>query len=578
MPTRPNVVLLITDDQGMGDLSCYGAPVLKTPCLDQLYEDGVRLTDYHVDPMCSPTRAALMSGNYSARAGVWSTLRGRYYLRRDQTTMAEVFADSGYRTALFGKWHLGDIYPYRPHDRGFHETLTFGGGVVGEIPDYWNNNYFTATYSRNGEPEECTSYCTDLWFDEAIKFIERNRDDPFFCAISTNAPHGPHEIHDKYADPYRQAGMPEQRAKYFGMIACIDENLGRLRARLRELELEDDTILIFMGDNGGTAGMGMDRDGFVTDGFNAGLRGKKCWAYEGGHRNACFLHWKNGGLVGSRDVGHVTAHFDMIPTLVDLCDLKEPEREFDGTSLAPILRDDKSDWPDRTLFVHNQQVDTPERYKDFSAMTDDWRLVRTKQWGRGARGLYDIAADLGQRHDLEGKESLVAGRLLEAYDGWWESLSDRFAGISEMVVGADEQNPTFLTAHSWHGKEGLYNQRHVRPGLVDNGWWQLDVMRAGLYEFSLSRWPVEADTPIRDSVPPIKDVPFVKNSPAGEPLPICEARIQIDGIAQCKAVKAGDKAIVFEVPLAIGATRLQTWFIDEQGVERGAYYVQVRRV
>ena len=172
MSAKPNVIMILTDDQGYGDLSCHGNPWLRTPELDRLHGDGVRLTDFHVDPMCAPTRAALMTGRYSARAGVWSTLYGRYYMGLDETTIAEVFAASGYATGIFGKWHLGDTWPYRPCDRGFQETLTFGGGVVGEIPDYWDNDYFNATYLRNGVPKRFEDrYCTDVWFDEALAFI-----------------------------------------------------------------------------------------------------------------------------------------------------------------------------------------------------------------------------------------------------------------------------------------------------------------------------------------------------------------------------------------------------------------------
>ena len=224
---RPNVIILLTDDQDYGDLSCQGNPWLQTPEYDRLHDESVCFTDFHLDSMCAPTRAALMTGRYSARTGVWSTLRGRYIMNRDETTMAEVFADSGYVTGIFGKWNLGDSWPYRLFDRGFQESLSFGGGVVGEIPDYWDNDYFNATYVRNGKPERFEDrYCTDVWFDEAMAFIERNWDNPFFCYIPTNAPHGPFNVHDKYADPYRAMGVPEKRARFYGMLANLDENLG----------------------------------------------------------------------------------------------------------------------------------------------------------------------------------------------------------------------------------------------------------------------------------------------------------------------------------------------------------------
>jgi len=575
---RPNVILLITDDQGYGDLGCYGNPDLRTPNLDRLHAESIRLADYHVDPMCSPTRAALMTGRYSARTGVWSTLRGRYMLRRDEVTMSDVFAASGYRTGLFGKWHLGDTYPYRPHDRGFQEALTFGGGVVGEIPDHWDNDYFTAVYRRNGKPERFSRYCTDVWFDEAIKFIEADRNKPFFCYLTTNAPHGPFQVHDRYSKPYEQAGIPAQRAKFYGMIANIDENLGKLRKRLQKLGLEENTILIFMGDNGTAAGVGLDREGFPRNGFNAGMRGKKCWAYEGGHRNACFIRWPDGKIDGGRDVQPITAHLDILPTLIDLCGLTAPKGvSFDGASVAPLLRGKTGGWPQRTLVVHNQQVDTPVKRKDFAVMTDRWRLVETKQWGPGRRELFDIQADPGQKTDVADRHPETVAELLKAYDRWWDDISRRFDEVSETLIGSDHQNPTVLTAHSWHGEKGIYSQRHVRPAVQDNGYWAIKIERDGAYEFALRRWPVEVDAPIRSSLPGRTGVPFVDDLLPGKAIPVAQARLKVADFDETKPVRSKDKAAVFQVRLKAGKMRLQTWFTDEKGETRGAYYVYAKR-
>ena len=576
---RPNVILVLTDDQGYGDLGCHGNPVIDTPHMDGLHDQSVRLADFHVDPMCSPTRAALMTGRYSARTGVWSTLRGRYMLRRDETTMADAFAGSGYRAGIFGKWHLGDTYPYRPQDRGFHDVLTFGGGVIGEIPDHWDNDYFGDVYRRNGAPEQFADYCTDVWFAEATKFIEANRAQPFFCYISTNAPHGPLNVHERYSKPYVDRGVPEDRAKFYGMITNIDENLGRLRQRLEELGLAENTILIFIGDNGTAGGCGLNRDGFVTNGYNAGMRGKKCWAYEGGHRNACFVHWQAGGIAGGRDVAPITAHLDVLPTLIDLCGLREPDgAAFDGASLAPLLRGESADWPERTLVVHNQQVDTPQKCKDFAVMTDRWRLVQTTQWGPGRRELFDAQVDPGQRHDLSDEQPGAADELLAAYDAWWDDVSQRFDEHCETVVGAEEENPTVLTAHSWHGKEGIYNQWHVRPGTVDNGWWAVEIAQDGEYEFESRRWPVEVDKPIRAGLPGRTGVPFVDDLLPGEAIPVVSARLRVGDFDEEQPVRGDDRAAVFSMKLKAGSMPVQTWLTDEHGETRGAYYVYVRRM
>ncbi len=578
MAQHPNAILILTDDQGYGDLSCTGNPVLKTPHLDQLYDQSVRLTDYHVDAMCSPTRAALMTGRYAARTGVWSTLRGRYIMRRDEITIADVFSDSGYRTGIFGKWHLGDNYPYRPFDRGFRESLSFGGGVVGEIPDYWDNDNFTATYLRNGACEQHSCYCTDVWFNEAMQFMETDRETPFFCYISTNAPHGPFNVHAKYSEPYLQQGIPKQRARFYGMIANIDENIGRLRQWLADNNLAENTILIFMGDNGTSMGTGITADGFPTDGFNARMRGKKTWVYDGGHRNACFVHWPGGKLTDGRDVDHIAAHIDILPTLIDLCELKPPDVKFDGISLTPLLNNSHSDWPTRTLFVHQQQIDHPVKYKDFAAMTDRWRFVYTGTWREPQNELFDHKRDPEQRRDIAERHPDIVQTLREAYENWWTDISRRFGEYSEIAIGSNRENPTTLTAHSWHGKEGIYSQRHVRQKERDNGFWAIDIEQEGEYEFELRRWPIEIDTPICAALPGRTGVPYVDDLLPGEALAIKTAKLQVGDVVQQKAVSEKDKYITFHLSLKKGSTRVQTYFDDGIDAPLGAYYVYVKRI
>ncbi|RME43204.1 MAG: N-acetylgalactosamine-4-sulfatase [Chloroflexi bacterium] len=576
---RPNVIIILTDDQGYGDLACHGNPYLKTPHLDRLCAESVCLSDFHVDPMCSPSRAALLTGRYSARTGVWSTLNGRYIMRRDEVTMAEIFAAAGYRTGMFGKWHLGDQYPYRPQDRGFQKVLTFGGGVVGEIPDYWDNDYFNAVYLRNGQPEPYEGYCTDVWFNEALSFIEESRDTPFLCYIATNAPHDPFNVHVRYSAPYATMGVPEQRARFYGMITNIDENLGRLRQRLGDLGLAENTILIFFGDNGTSGGVTVDANGFRVNGYNAGMRGKKCWAYEGGHRNACFLNWPGGGIGGGHKVSELTAHIDLLPTLIDLCQVTPTHGvRFDGRSLVPLLRGEKEGWEPRVLFIHNQQRDKPKKYKDTEVLTERWRLAVTEQWGPGCRELFDIVRDPGQTRDLLRYHQGVGKTLLEHYDRWWNDIAQHFGDYSDIVVGSDIEPVTKLTCHAWHGHKGLYSQLHVRQALVDNGFWTVEASREGIYELSLRRWPQEVDVPMRDALPARTGIPFVDDLPAGEPIPIVSARLQVGNIERSQAVGPTDRAATFRIRLEPGSTRVQTWFHDERGQTRGAYYVYVERI
>jgi len=267
---KPNVILVITDDQGYGDLRCHGNKVIQTPNLDKLYTQSTRLTNYHVGPTCAPTRAALMTGRYCNRTGVWHTIMGRSLLRKDEVTMADVFRAGGYRTSFCGKWHLGDNYPLRPRYRGFDEVLAHGGGGVGQTPDYWGNDYFDDTYMHNGKPVKFTGYCTDIWFDAAMKFAEScaKAGKPFFTYLATNAPHGPFNVAKKYSDLYAgKADVPN--ANFYGMITNIDENMGRLVKKLDALGIADNTILIFTTDNGTAAGFRRGK------GFNAGMKGTR---------------------------------------------------------------------------------------------------------------------------------------------------------------------------------------------------------------------------------------------------------------------------------------------------------------
>ena len=257
---RPNVVFVLTDDQGYGDLGCHGNDVIRTPNLDRHHADGVRFTDFHVGTTCAPTRSGLLTGHDCNSAGVWHTIGGRSLLREDEWTLADALREAGYRTGHFGKWHLGDSQPFRPHERGFERSIYHAGGGIGNTGDPWGNDYFDDTYYVNGDPERFAGYCTDVFFREGLRFIEEHREEPFFCYIATNAPHTPLNVEPRYVAMYRDAVPHEDRARFYGMITNIDENFGALTRRLEELGLADDTIVVFMTDNGTATGVELDAD------------------------------------------------------------------------------------------------------------------------------------------------------------------------------------------------------------------------------------------------------------------------------------------------------------------------------
>ncbi|HUT09309.1 MAG TPA: arylsulfatase [Thermoguttaceae bacterium] len=555
---RPNVILVMTDDQGYGDVGANGNTMIRTPHLDRLHGQSVRLTDFHVDPTCSPTRSALMTGRYSSRTGVWHTIMGRSLMRRDEVTLGDVFAQNGYATAMFGKWHLGDNYPLRPQDRGFQEVLCHGGGGISQTPDFWGNDYFDDRYWHNGKPQQYTGYCTDVFFDGALQFIQKNKDQPFFAYIATNTPHGPLNVAEKYSKPYEEKGVPSSMAKFYGMIENIDENMGRLLAKLDAWGLDENTIVIFMTDNGtasGVIGGGTPKKGPSPSddgwrGFNDGMRGQKGSEYDGGHRVPCFFRWPAGGIEGGRDVEQLSAHVDILPTLSDLCGLKRDEQvKVDGSSLAPLLRAEATSWPERTLFVHSQRIEHPEQWRKSAVMTERWRLVN------GAE-LYDIQADHGQAENLAAAQPEVVARLREAYDGWWEGLSERFDEYVEIVIGSDEENPARITCHDWHGENVPWNQGAIRSAPAANGFWAIDVQRDGTYEFTLREQPTEADFPIQAN----------------------EARLEIGDVDVSGPIEPGATGVTFTVDLRAGKTRMETWLTDaKSGKSRGAFFVYVRR-
>ena len=563
---RPNVIVLVTDDQGYGDLGCHGNPVLETPNMDQLHDEAARLDQFHVGTTCAPSRASLMTGRHKLRTGVWHTVNGWSLLDREETTMAEFFSRAGYETGMFGKWHLGDNYPYRPQDRGFDETFIHGGGGVSQTPDYWGNDYFDDTYFHNGEPEAVEGYCTDVWFREATEFITRcaDADRPFFCYLPTNAPHGPTEVPDPYRESY--AGeVHEQLARFYGMIENIDDNLGELRAHLREIGVADDTILVFMGDNGTI--------GAAAEQYNAGMRGNKGSEYDGGHRVQCFVHWPD--RIEEEAIETLTRHYDILPTLADYCGLDCSSVRLDGRSLRPLFADEANDWPTRTLVVDTQRVEQPRKWKSSSVMTDRWRLVNRDE-------LYDINADPGQTNDVSGEHPDVVERLREEYESWWADASGEVDGYCRIPVGTDAADPVTLTAHDWHECQTVpWTQTQILSGIKTNGFWTLEVRKPGTYRIELRRWPREAEATI-DGVPDgYERLDYGARdfwTAEAERVDPTEASIEIGGVTRTKPVPEGDRAVSFRVELSEGPAELATEFDLPEQDNLGSYYAYVGRV
>lgn len=425
--SRVNIILVMTDDQGYGDLSCHGNPILKTPNIDKLYEQSARFTDFHASPTCAPTRAALMSGQAPFKNGITHTILERDRMTLKATTIAQVLKQAGYTTGIFGKWHLGDEDPYQPHNRGFDETFIHGAGGIGQSypgsqGDAPDTGYFNPIIKHNNKFVQTKGYCTDVFFKQALAWIKKckdNKNKPFFLYLPTNAPHSPYIVDKKYSDVYKDKGadVPE---KFFGMIANIDDNMAVLMQKLEEWSLADNTLLIFMTDNGTAAGSKV---------FNAGMKGAKCSITEGGSRVPLFMRLP-GKIKPGEDISRLTRHYDLFPTFADIAGAKDTAKlNLDGRSLLPLLDNPEAEWSDRYTFFHlgrwnkkgaagnwGKGDTNPDNYKHekFAVRNEKFRLV--------GKGLFNIDEDPAETKDVAGQYPEVAEEMLKAYDAWWDEI------------------------------------------------------------------------------------------------------------------------------------------------------------
>ena len=421
---RPNIVFLFTDDQGYGDLSVHGNPVLKTPNLDKLHGEARRFTDFHVSPTCAPTRSALMSGRHEFKNGITHTILERERMALQTTTIAEVLQKAGYATGIFGKWHLGDEAEYQPGRRGFGEVFIHGGGGIGQIfpgscGDAPDNKYFDPTILHNGTFEKTRGYCTDVFYEKATQWMDQQRKakQPFFAYIPTNAPHGPYIARPEDKALYEGKGLPPDTESFFGMIHNIDQNVGKVLAKIEEWGIARDTLVVFMNDNGGTAGVSV---------FNADMRGAKGSAWLGGTRACSFWRWP--GSIVPGDCTALSAHIDFFPTLAELAGTPIPEgakKQVEGRSLVPLLENPASPWKDRTLFTHlgrwNKMTDPNEaKFQMGSVRNTRWAMVSERSSAREPQWqLFDLTKDYAQKHNVISEYPEVAKELGAAYDQWW---------------------------------------------------------------------------------------------------------------------------------------------------------------
>lgn len=568
----PNVIIFLVDDIGYPDLACMGNPRSKTPHLDKLYKESVRFTDFHVTPMCSPTRAQLLTGRHCLDNEACMVTCGRSMPRADMPMMSDVFKANGYATGMFGKWHLGSNHPWLPMDRGFDEALYFPGSSLGTARDYWNNNGFDCTILHNGVRKKYPGYITEVWNDEAMSWMTKQQkaSKPFFCYLPSNLVHGPEFVEDERQQVFRDKGYGETLSRIYAALERYDGIYGRVDSFLERSGLKENTIVIFFGDNGSSDVM--------TNVHNAGMRGFKKSLYEGGHRVQCFVRWPAGGWNGERDFAAMTEVRDLFPTLMDACSLKPaPDLKLDGTSLVKGLNGNPMpELDDRTLVVQygNYQEKKPApgevneghmagpKFGDAAVLWKQWRLVQNKE-------LYDIHADPGQKTNVAEQNPEIVQRLRSFYDQWWKQLAPDQRPLQAIPVGKDA-NPVQLDIGDWDGVWVDFSNA-IRTGERVNGTWHLQVMREGRYTFTLRRWPEELVLPMRAPAPkgpwPYAD---------GKALPIAKVRVEVQGQTATAEVAEDSIVVSLTVTLKSGRTTLKTAFLNaDEKVLCGAYYTDV---
>lgn len=570
---RPNVIFVMPDDISHNAFSYYNPDGPRTPNIDQLADQSVRLTDFHVSPTCSPTRGALMTGRFNDVVGVWHTIYGRNQLRQDEITMADIFKANGYATGMFFKWHLGDNYPFRPQDRGFEHVAWTKGGGTGQQPDYWGNQNDRASAWVNDTLVKMTdeedgiegAFLTNFFFNRAMEFMAANikKKKPFFAYIPTATAHTPH-----YMPPDARSGVSALTAT----IENIDKNMGRLMQFLEDQDIAKNTILVFTTDNGSSTY----------------LRGGKGSHYDGGTRVPCFVRWPDGKLGGDgkgRDFVPLTAHIDWLPTFMDLLDLKDqPNRpgklKIHGQSFKPFLDSDPGNDPSayksRAVTIVNMRTEDVVKYKAVSvkkdiwkgsSITHKWRLVRTNKdsdWE-----LYDVLKDEKQEVNVisDNANTGIINTLKAEYEAWWALVKERSHEYTRIIVGHPSEPITRINSHDSH-KASPWHQGHVANGSGKTNYMAIAFEKSGNYQFDLRRWPKEIEDESSLTTAPHQSV-FNGNRP--KPVAIASASLKIYHGESVyfeghKEANPNSDGVIFEVnELPEGPAFIETRFYGADG-------------
>jgi arylsulfatase A len=558
---RPNILLIMTDDQGIGDVELHNNDILKTPNMDAIANQGAEMRQFIVNFNCSPTRASMLTGRDNYRTGVVGVTETAHLMKSTELTIAKVLSDAGYSTGIFGKWHLGDSYPMRPSDKGFQETLIHKGGGIGQASDPPGNSYFNPILEHNNVKKVFKGYCDDIFADATINFIDKNKDKPFFAFYATNLPHFPLIVSDKWADPYRKLGLHELNARTYGMIANVDANIGRLLAKLKELGIEDNTIVIFMSDNGPRTKR--TKNDLYPDRFVMNLRGTKTSVYENGIRAPFFIKWPEKIPQGVKYT-NLAAHIDVMPTLLEACNIPVPKSlKLDGVSLLPLLTGKLKNLPEREIFIQGHAGSEPFKYFHFTVRGQRYKLISPHDdpYGNIIRlgiadtdmkkllaslELYDIEKDPSEIENIAKQHPDIVKNMLSRYETWFDqAMKDRGSDWPQRIyIGTKFQPNVQLSRFDWGG-QGLLAEQTRRIG-----YWEV-FSSPGKYTISLR---------------------YQKATKSGF------AYLKYRGIEKKIAISVGDMVSRFDsIELPEGPGRFEA-FINSENQDTGVQYVDVERI
>lgn len=537
---KPNVVVILIDNHGYYELSRNGNKIVQTPRIDKLSEVGVNFTDFNAPPFCSPSRGALLTGRYALRAGIYTTVGGVSILHKNEKTIADLLKKEGYRTAVFGKWHMGMSHPYTPDCRGFDEHFVHGGGGVSQLGDYYGNSHVNTTYIHNGQYVKSRGFSTDVLFDQGIDFMNRNRENPFFCFISTPAVHFPTNLHPETGKRLMERGITDEKyLPIWSMIENVDDNVGRLLDYLEESGLKENTLVVLASDQG-------VNDRGAT--HRAGEGTKRGVQYDEKHQVYCMVQYPELTDKVPGDNNELTGIVDILPTILDVCNVEQPSN-LDGKSLKPLLGGAEK-WDDeRKLIIQCPRKRERNKWENVSVKYKKWRLVDDKE-------LYNIEDDYGQTKNIIEKHPDLVQELEAVYENFWNSLPPYDDLISAHILGAPEAPSVRLNGMDWY-KGGHPWPQQALAKRTEQGKWRVEIARNGKYRFELRHYPREEPRPVQ----------------------AIRATVEIGEEKATKSIDINATNAVLEMKLKKGTYDMVTTFehpADHDGnKEWGAYYVHV---